>query len=184
MRPQLELSAFWALWFQFTHPGRGATELLLKFEVFHEVSIHAPREGCDKLLNVDSTLYTMFQFTHPGRGATAPDCLPRRPILSFNSRTPGGVRRLLEEGIPFDRVFQFTHPGRGATLPKLEALAFSAFQFTHPGRGATPFRATPISFTSWFQFTHPGRGATNWGWYHQGRVLCFNSRTPGGVRRY
>ena len=55
--------------FQFTHPGRGAT-------------IH----------KLEAYLRGEFQFTHPGRGATTaliPSvCLP----ISFNSRTPGGVR--------------------------------------------------------------------------------------------
>ena len=57
--------------FQFTHPGRGATMAIGVYDPQYVVSIHAPREGCDWL-----TL----------------------PLLDwglcFNSRTPGGVRRL------------------------------------------------------------------------------------------
>ena len=33
--------------FQFTHPGRGATYVSAKVEAICNVSIHAPREGCD-----------------------------------------------------------------------------------------------------------------------------------------
>ena len=33
-----------------------------------------------------------------------------------------------------------------------------------------------------FQFTHPGRGATARYLYRPAESLCFNSRTPGGVR--
>ena len=33
-----------------------------------------------------------FQFTHPGRGATVTFWTSLVPYLSFNSRTPGGVR--------------------------------------------------------------------------------------------
>ena len=33
--------------FQFTHPGRGATAKMTLSEIQREVSIHAPREGCD-----------------------------------------------------------------------------------------------------------------------------------------
>ena len=33
--------------FQFTHPGRGATEYKTAYDELHGVSIHAPREGCD-----------------------------------------------------------------------------------------------------------------------------------------
>ena len=35
-----------------------------------KVSIHAPREGCDFGLNKPNTNLKKFQFTHPGRGAT------------------------------------------------------------------------------------------------------------------
>ena len=56
--------------FQFTHPGRGATDVcFLVYQVF-VVSIHAPREGCDNLL---------------------PEHLQTEQC--FNSRTPGGVRQ-------------------------------------------------------------------------------------------
>ena len=34
--------------FQFTHPGRGATALSSYFGYELDVSIHAPREGCDR----------------------------------------------------------------------------------------------------------------------------------------
>ena len=34
--------------FQFTHPGRGATEGFYRLSVEDQVSIHAPREGCDQ----------------------------------------------------------------------------------------------------------------------------------------
>ena len=34
--------------FQFTHPGRGATVEMTTLELLDLVSIHAPREGCDR----------------------------------------------------------------------------------------------------------------------------------------
>ena len=58
------------LMFQFTHPGRGATDDLRTLLLLAVVSIHAPREGCDK------------------RQAYLPS-----DARGFNSRTPGGVRR-------------------------------------------------------------------------------------------
>ena len=124
--------------FQFTHPGRGATAtstptIWLK-PCFnsrtpggvrpqgreipyqgYQVSIHAPREGCDRCL------------AQP---------LPKRQ--SFNSRTPGGVRRLVPLVLPLALLFQFTHPGRGAThYTNRKTCQVCGFQFTHPGRGAT-----------------------------------------------
>ena len=37
------------------------------------VSIHAPREGCDFFFKFILGLFKPFQFTHPGRGATIYD---------------------------------------------------------------------------------------------------------------
>ena len=78
--------------FQFTHPGRGATLKSYQDIGNKDVSIHAPREGCD--------VKVIRPMSVTGR---------------FNSRTPGGVRPKQGTSIPADNVFQFTHPGRGAT---------------------------------------------------------------------
>ena len=105
--------------FQFTHPGKGATEVLsYRFEIFVicfnsrtlgrvrqlkvnwreqgvSVSIHAPWEGCD--VSTFFWLYAipLFQFTHPGKGATGHKGRGCKPVQ-----------------------FQFTHPGQGATNVK------------------------------------------------------------------
>ena len=79
------------------------------------VSIHAPREGCDKTYGLLKSTPIEFQFTHPGRGATLSELRTRSSTSSFNSRTPGGVRPLSEEELEEVQTFQFTHPGRGAT---------------------------------------------------------------------
>ena len=79
--------------FQFTHPVRGATDLIGKLVGGVIVSIHAPRAGCDlhasarpqksrrfnsrPRVGCDTAAYIsfvgqlLFQFTHPVRGATA-----------------------------------------------------------------------------------------------------------------
>ena len=168
--------------FQFTHPGRGATAVVITSLISICVSIHAPREGCDaKFAGMDPC------------------------INSFNSRTPGGVRRKRTLQMLMLYVFQFTHPGRGATplhrgkyllrdvsihapregcdLPRLHhRLLLLQFQFTHPGRGATQTTYTRGRMNL-FQFTHPGRGATSICLSKIFLHLSFNSRTPGGVRQ-
>ena len=101
----------------------------------------------------------------------------------FNSRTPGGVRRVVslnrhaQLSFQFthpgrgatdiypslcssDLLFQFTHPGRGATQLYPSLIDAYTFQFTHPGRGATPLELLQLLALAQFQFTHPGRGAT------------------------
>ena len=70
VRPPNTLSQSIALRFQFTHPGRGATGLAGIILLAGDVSIHAPREGCDVLGSTQYDLLQEFQFTHPGRGAT------------------------------------------------------------------------------------------------------------------
>ena len=80
-------------WFQFTHPGRGATAKTFEDAERAIVSIHAPREGCDPDNEGKSYVERSFQFTHPGRGAT----YLRSTLAALWV------------------MFQFTHPGRGAT---------------------------------------------------------------------
>ena len=79
--------------FQFTHPVRGATHGNAELTQLCEVSIHAPRAGCDSNVTNCDKSRAQFQFTHPVRGAT------QRAWLSMG--------RLFQ--------FQFTHPVRGAT---------------------------------------------------------------------
>ena len=105
--------------FQFTHPGRGATALKNALSRTLIVSIHAPREGCDVTCTDMLTATLRFQFTHPGRGATQACTISNSEIVSFNSRTPGGVRLRKVFSAEKFRGFQFTHPGRGATSNKV-----------------------------------------------------------------
>ena len=123
--------------FQFTHPVWGATlqlhDLCSDTQRFNsrppcgvrhfpqrgkdhegDVSIHAPRVGCDILL---------------------------RPLMiflsSFNSRTPCGVRRSTGIRNLRNLAFQFTHPVWGATPVIIARYEVLLFQFTHPVWGAT-----------------------------------------------
>ena len=51
-------------------PG-GVRPIELTAQIFvEEVSIHAPREGCDVAQGAMGLFGAEFQFTHPGRGAT------------------------------------------------------------------------------------------------------------------
>ena len=70
VRPQEETFAAQTLEFQSTHPVRGATKLTAKQQRFCDISIHAPRAGCDV-----KSLSSPFSYLH------------------FNPRTPCGVRQ-------------------------------------------------------------------------------------------
>ncbi len=80
--------------FQFTHPVRGATTDYPHLTLSYDVSIHAPRAGCDYLCSVRKEEVNAFQFTHPVRGATPDNRIFSFVGEGFNSRTPCGVRHL------------------------------------------------------------------------------------------
>ena len=75
--------------FQSTHPVRGATGSAANITATtEEISIHAPREGCDLLPLVLIWRIVKFQSTHPVRGATFDRGNVIVTGLHFNPRTP------------------------------------------------------------------------------------------------
>ena len=147
--------------FQFTHPGRGATE-----------------DG------YPPTHYLKFQFTHPGRGATRRRRRSSPRSWRFNSRTPGGVRpQLASSSRTRSWRFNSRTPG-GVRPPQARGYALHASRFNSrtpggvrlddvcrrseqpvvsihaPREGCDQKRSTSSISHPKFQFTHPGRGAT------------------------
>ena len=78
--------------FQFTHPGRGATVCIGYLIQIIAVSIHAPREGCDLDRREATALYDLVSIHAPREGCDFHHIIINSLWLSFNSRTPGGVR--------------------------------------------------------------------------------------------
>ena len=147
--------------FQSTHPARGATTY--RCDLFAipgdisihapregcdwswagmstplSISIHAPREGCDALSDKLGYCYAQFQSTHPARGATAKQGHLEEGVKYFNPRTPRGVR-----------------------LTERSTLGLSSNFNPRTPRGVRPVHST---------------FATMWPSY-------FNPRTPRGVRQ-
>ena len=133
--------------FQSTHPVRGATACINVGYPVIDISIHAPRAGCDFLCQFPIHPTKIFQSTHPVRGATG--CSRRRSWsqCNFNPRTPCGVRlhgfkdffgvvgisihapragcdALNWMPTPYPCGFQSTHPVRGATLDRGDSCQF------------------------------------------------------------
>ena len=79
--------------FQFTHPRRGATEHGMHVDNLINVSIHAPREGCDRSAPCKSCYHYGFNSRTPG-GVRPITGSIAEAYYGFNSRTPGGVRPL------------------------------------------------------------------------------------------
>ena len=146
--------------FQFTHPGRGATIPFPVRFVKPSVSIHAPREGCD---------------SH--------SITPYADTACFNSRTPGGVRRLIplyrrswsqvsihapREGCDLQALREYVHgyavsihaPREGCDVNFLCAPVVRWVSIHAPREGCDGDRRKVEALASLFQFTHPGRGAT------------------------
>ena len=103
-----------------------------------EISIHAPREGCD------------VRTRSPSWWAS-----------DFNPRTPRGVRRLKSYlSLALDGEFQSTHPARGATLNPLPYEQDEAISIHAPREGCDLTASAVASPAAEFQSTHPARGAT------------------------
>ena len=91
-----------------------------------QISIHAPRAGCDVVAHSNAWCRQKFQSTHPVRGATCTDRQAIRVARDFNPRTPCGVRHHPHSYTASCREFQSTHPVRGATSnPRTIALFIS-----------------------------------------------------------
>ena len=167
--------------FQSTHSLRSATGRCTAKRWQLEVSIHALLAECDQ---------------------RKPPLLRRR--LSFNPRTPCGVRRYDRLICRIDAGFQSTHSLRSATD---SCLAASCFTFSFNPRtpcGVRPMDNGDIKETDQFQSTHSLRSATPRKYlFERGvsvsihallaecdsgsacrRSICarFNPRTPCGVR--
>ena len=123
--------------FQSTHPVRGATLLQLVADGKIDISIHAPRAGCD--------------WWWP--------CLSC-PGLNFNPRTPCGVRLKGGVGKTVTAVFQSTHPVRGATRATMASIHSLGISIHAPRAGCDSKTYSPTSSGFSFQSTHPVRGAT------------------------
>ena len=170
-------------WFQFTHPGRGATTAPIAPKTVRYgfnsrtpggvrrptavrqlrvwcVSIHAPREGCDSKTDMTESIFRV-SIHAPREG-----CDYRRGQAKLE-----------------DLKFQFTHPGRGATAwhvglaPHREVSIHAPREGCDKKKFSRNFGGSRVSIhapregcdRAWegapdphsrFQFTHPGRGAT------------------------
>ena len=141
--------AFFRAMFQSTHPGRGATHIIIYLNIiqicFNPRTPGGVRPVCVRTPRGE----LLFQSTHPGRGAT-PETRPFTPAHS---------------------KFQSTHPGRGATYRASLFYDLLLVSIHAPRAGCDntePIKETPGTV---FQSTHPGRGATA-----DGHVLDFDAK--------
>ena len=145
--------------FQSTLPARGATIHKRIHFLLPPISIHAPREGSDALVDMQDEVKKLFQSTLPARGAT------------YTQRGDDHGRYL----------FQSTLPARGATTDWQYGLTRDGFQSTLPARGATSHDATTVHAAK-ISIHAPREGSDG---SVNGAVVGrhhFNPRSPRGER--
>ena len=119
--------------FQFTHPVWGATALGARLCDTSEVSIHAPRVGCDASATTSNHLSVRFQFTHPVWGATK-----------------SGVNDVTKQN-----KFQFTHPVWGATGKYCASASKGVVSIHAPRVGWDVAKQSPLSLDPCFNSRTP-----------------------------
>ena len=155
MRPNITPSQRSHWGFQSTHPVRGATIVKCLLSDTHNISIHAPREGCDspKINAPFSPL--RFQSTHPVRGATIP------------------------KGDKGDRgEFQSTHPVRGATFTTINQICSVFISIHAPREGCDCREHHAISVRPDISIHAPREGCDPSARRKMVTLTDFNPRTP------
>ena len=190
--------------FQFTHPVRGATIYVKRNPYKADVSIHAPRAGCDPYQAHHIPLHRGFNSRTPCgvRHATNAN---NQATACFNSRIPCGVRltSVTSTTRHFNVSIHAPHAGcdvRGAKACDACLVSIHApragcdrgVRTAHrdhqvsihaPRAGCDAVIRTQVEQLRKFQFTHPVRGATSSTTRSHTGQRSFNSRTPCGVRR-
>ncbi len=144
--------------FQFTHPVWGATYLVHGASVVTDVSIHAPRVGCD--------LCGRYYALHS---------------RCFNSRTPCGVRLGVDGARKLLTIVSIHAPRVGCDGCSCARCAFAYVSIHAPRVGCDS------NINQWNKIIISFNSRTPCGVRHGivhciCRIKCFNSRTPCGVR--
>ena len=148
-----------------------------------DVSIHAPRVGCDLNSGLDHTRYDKFQFTHPVWGATINLLQHGLNLISFNSRTPCGVRHTSHKGMNDYQQVSIHAPRVGCDQVRGRVGREAQVSIHAPRVGCDEYFGLATANGDKFQFTHPVWGATSSLLMLVRTQGGFNSRTPCGVRR-
>ena len=127
----------WSSYFNPRTPIGVRRNLRQDVQIIVDISIHAPRLGCDEERLMVRILLLVFQSTHPDWGATIGPSTALDARLYFNPRTPIGVRHLSAHG--HDRLLYFNpRTPIGVRLSKSRSTVLNLqFQSTHPDWGAT-----------------------------------------------
>ena len=167
--------------FQFTQPKRAATVYRLKSDYILYVSIHAAQAGCD-LSRSDSSKYQYVSIHAAQAGCDKLEWIVLQSYISFNSRSPSGLRQGQMYHAKFLIVVSIHAAQAGCDqITAIQPRNPSCFN----SRSPSGLRLTDNSVFSKreFQFTQPKRAATFAILSGRHWSRCFNSRSPSGLRR-
>ena len=198
----------YTLIFLSTLPVRGATDTAAKTPVAPKISIHAPREGSDLDVEVDtgrarpisihapregSDLFGVlaqpklykFLSTLPARGATRKSRAGRSACANFYPRSPRGERRAAAGRKYPAAGFLSTLPVRGATALRLNWTRSGNISIHAPREGSDKSVLCRLHKCGQFIFlsTLPARGATRLEHIRWNGGGHFYPRSPRGERR-
>ena len=146
------------------------------------ISIHAPRAGCDVQAVEVSCGHLHFNPRTPC-GVRLRSGNTVRAHASISIHAPrAGCDVSSTEGVPNRWRFQSTHPVRGATQLADELGCDLVISIHAPRAGCDAYLEPTTAVTTQFQSTHPVRGATQTALVFMYLENYFNPRTPCGVR--
>ena len=172
--------------FQSTHPARGATVRRPPFCFHFDISIHAPREGCDFAPRNDGGMW-VISIHAPREGCDCQNQGSSSRMDYFNPRTPRGVRQQRLDTLCHIPRISIHAPREGCDRFLVSATYTPVlFQSTHPARGATAnFTKEQRVCLAQFAYLHKGKKAehtkTNAPMLHEAFLYAFWVRT--GRRR-
>ncbi len=162
-------------------PRGGCDDAMIEIAGLVSISIHAPRGGCDPMASKRNRIQELFQSTHPVGGATR---WPAREIgykSYFNPRTPWGVRPDGQQEKSDTRVISIHAPRGGCDRRRRWGDLVPGISI-HAPRGGCDQNSLPVSKNSTISI-HAPRGGCDSGIGCKRKAACnFNPRTPWGVR--
>ena len=162
--------------FQSAHPVRGATAPSNQLTHEQNISIHAPRAGCDQIQTDRRQQQRQFQSTHPVRGATSPNPETLAKIaISIHAPRAGCDQSGYEL---FEHKDISIHAPRAGCDPiaGYSRRSLAKFQSTRPVWGATAVHIRDGTIFV-FQSTRPVWGATTL-CVRQQRFCCISIHAP------
>ena len=159
MRPDARTDKQFKQMFQFTHPVWGATQMIYLLHLVQNVSIHAPRVGCDRRGNRQVMVAKVS--IHAPRVGCDIDSLEIENMISVSIHAP-------RVGCDYYKLFRWT--------------THDTFQFTHPVWGATGINHLWVVKNE-VSIHAPRVGCDSVPLLITTGIGSFNSRTPCGVRR-